>query len=441
MKKTNKKGFTIVELVIVIVVIAILVAVMIPTMVHLVNKANIANDTAIAKNLNTAAITANADTFEEALEAAKDAGFLLSNLNSKGDDCYFVWEDDTNQFILYNLKEDKIIYSNTAVEGDPDDSWIFAVNSTEEEDAVKAVLNNVTIKMLAVSVNDLANILAAGGTVYLDESIALDKENLLVFDTADKTVTIDLGKSALNTTGILVEDGANIVPVEVKQGNVNFNGGYISTAGAGRNAHDLPIAVALRTKDGTTVNITGTSFENTNTAGQIKIGGTATLKDVTIKSTKVGVETFYNGKLTLENVTIHATKGGANDRGCCVWVCNYDHENFAGTGKHTGESVVTIKSGTYTSEGGVADYSTLVACGGDIIIEGGTFSAADGKIFSFGTASQVANDVSEIVIKGGTFNGVDFADLDTEAEWKALCKKNVTVTGVGTATVTIKAAA
>ena len=40
MKKANKKGFTIVELVIVIAVIAILAAVLIPTFANVTNKAN-----------------------------------------------------------------------------------------------------------------------------------------------------------------------------------------------------------------------------------------------------------------------------------------------------------------------------------------------------------------------------------------------------------------
>ena len=45
MKKMNKKGFTIVELVIVIAVIAILAAVMIPTFSGIVDKIDIDNDT------------------------------------------------------------------------------------------------------------------------------------------------------------------------------------------------------------------------------------------------------------------------------------------------------------------------------------------------------------------------------------------------------------
>ena len=44
MKKTKKKGFTVVELVIVIAVIAILAAILIPTFVSLVRKADTAAD-------------------------------------------------------------------------------------------------------------------------------------------------------------------------------------------------------------------------------------------------------------------------------------------------------------------------------------------------------------------------------------------------------------
>lgn len=53
MKKTNKKGFTIVELVIVIAVIAILAAVMIPTFGGMIDKANESNAKSAAKNAHT----------------------------------------------------------------------------------------------------------------------------------------------------------------------------------------------------------------------------------------------------------------------------------------------------------------------------------------------------------------------------------------------------
>ena len=60
MKMTNKKGFTIVELVIVVAVIAILSAVLIPTVAGLVKKANLTSDQAAVKQMNDALASAEA---------------------------------------------------------------------------------------------------------------------------------------------------------------------------------------------------------------------------------------------------------------------------------------------------------------------------------------------------------------------------------------------
>lgn len=75
--KTNRKGFTITELVIVIVVIAILAAVLIPTFASLIKKANISADTQLAKNLNTSLSMAEAsgekvEEFTDVLDAARE---------------------------------------------------------------------------------------------------------------------------------------------------------------------------------------------------------------------------------------------------------------------------------------------------------------------------------------------------------------------------------
>ena len=52
MKINSKRGFTIVELIIVIAVIAILAAVLIPTFSNLINQANEAVDESLVRNLN-----------------------------------------------------------------------------------------------------------------------------------------------------------------------------------------------------------------------------------------------------------------------------------------------------------------------------------------------------------------------------------------------------
>ncbi len=104
MKKTNKKGFTIVELVIVIAVVAILAAVLIPTFVSVVNKANVSNDTALVKNINTTLATEEVEdgkpaTMYDALKMAENGGFDVSKLTprSSGE---IVWDEETNRFAL-----------------------------------------------------------------------------------------------------------------------------------------------------------------------------------------------------------------------------------------------------------------------------------------------------------------------------------------------------
>lgn len=57
MKRNNKKGFTLVELVIVIAVIAILIAVLVPTFASVISKANRSADEQEAMNLRTAIVT------------------------------------------------------------------------------------------------------------------------------------------------------------------------------------------------------------------------------------------------------------------------------------------------------------------------------------------------------------------------------------------------
>ena len=59
--RKNKKGFTIVELVIVIAVIGVLTAVLVPTFIHLTSKANEASDQSLVKNLNTVITTLEAE--------------------------------------------------------------------------------------------------------------------------------------------------------------------------------------------------------------------------------------------------------------------------------------------------------------------------------------------------------------------------------------------
>lgn len=108
----NKKGFTIVELVIVISVIAILAAVLIPTFSGLVKKANLSSDEVATRNMNTVLQTSTIldgklDSLSEAREALSNGGFNGDNLIPTTKEHSFYWNKTYNVVFLVDCsKED-----------------------------------------------------------------------------------------------------------------------------------------------------------------------------------------------------------------------------------------------------------------------------------------------------------------------------------------------
>ena len=118
MKKNNKKGFTIVELVIVIAVIAILAAVLIPTFSSIIKKAKVNNDIQLVRNLNTALATDNKKhkTMQSALDSAAEFGYDVAKINASATDNEILW-DSKNDVFCY-LKDGKIEYIPNSVADD-----------------------------------------------------------------------------------------------------------------------------------------------------------------------------------------------------------------------------------------------------------------------------------------------------------------------------------
>ena len=101
MKKMNKKGFTIVELVIVIAVIAILAGVMIPTFSGLVEKANDSKRVQLAS-------AAYREAYAIALASG---GEIIANEKADSNGLYFTFEaDGLNATVVFATKdEDKTL--------------------------------------------------------------------------------------------------------------------------------------------------------------------------------------------------------------------------------------------------------------------------------------------------------------------------------------------
>ncbi len=109
MRRTDKKGFTIVELVIVIAVIAILAAVLIPNLSRMVKNAKESSDIQLIRNMNTAMQvesvggTKHYDTAHDAITAAAAAGYDLTKISLSDKENTILW-DEENQCFAYLRK-------------------------------------------------------------------------------------------------------------------------------------------------------------------------------------------------------------------------------------------------------------------------------------------------------------------------------------------------
>ncbi len=130
MKASKKRGFTIIELVIVIAVIAILAAVLIPTFANIIQKANVANDVALARNMNTILIADEATNgrstdMYDVLIALEQGGFKLENLNPRADGNVFAWDKANNQIVYLDKKNpDKPIFQAKEIGANKGDLYI-----------------------------------------------------------------------------------------------------------------------------------------------------------------------------------------------------------------------------------------------------------------------------------------------------------------------------
>ena len=134
MKNLKKKGFTIVELVIVIAVIAILAAVLIPTFSNLVKKANLANDQSMIRNMNTTLVTSEIleNGFEyagDAIEALNANGFT-GKYNPYSANFHYGYDLENNKMYLID-DNNEVIYPNN--DAQVSNLWILWSNKASDK--------------------------------------------------------------------------------------------------------------------------------------------------------------------------------------------------------------------------------------------------------------------------------------------------------------------
>ena len=262
MRNLKKKGFTIVELVIVIAVIAVLAAVLIPTFVNLTRKANVSADTVLVKNLNTS-LSSDAKehkTMHDALEAAKANGYDIAKIQTKANGNKILWDSKNDCFVYLDSDKDKIVYipDTKSVDVENKDLWtisnevsdtystyLYGYEETEviakfgldtgDSSVAQVVLNTDAAGELTIRTN--------GGVLKLDAANATvnhygSASEVYVINVADSTYNLygNVGYIEVeNNEHVVLKQGSSVSAVYAPGNNVELENGQedvVYTSGA-----------------------------------------------------------------------------------------------------------------------------------------------------------------------------------------------------------------
>ena len=385
MRNTNKKGFTIVELVIVIAVIAILAAVLIPVFSGIIANSRLSSDQVAVKNMNTVLATEfagkNPASIKEVVDALDENGFNVDSLTPLSKDHKFYWNEGTCTIVLVNA-EGEVVF--------PEGATLADNHKDLHEDGASFINKEVN------NAADLKAALENGNDVTLTGNVVNAEEIIIP---AGKDVTLDLGghtyTTACTNAGavaqtskyIKVSEGATLT---IQNGTfsgrgIMNNGGTITIkAGTTINAVDINGGGCIKNKTGGTVIIEGGTFhvpnfiewDAVNLGGACAVennGGTVVIKGGTFTTnTENYLISNLSGEMTIEGGTfksyrgVLACEGGTlNVTGGSFTLENHPETGKAPSGHHLYCIAGTVTLGSNVEFKGLAD---------KIYVNGGTLT-------------------------------------------------------------------
>ncbi len=287
----RKKGFTVVELVIIIAVIAILAAVLIPTFSSIVKKANESTDIQTVRNLNTAIKIDDVhhNSMHDALAAAKANGFAVEQVSSigSGGDYFVAWDSVNDRFVIIKKGDggnDKFIFPSPEGEqtGEVTDKVAYFVfyDDVPAEQTYSIYLDgnnktgNVSVSVgFDVGENYGIESVAYTGTVP-DRKIILRTNNtgtnLDVSDTTNSTISHfgDSGNQTINSGNLSFHEYGGALKATITGGHYVAEGGSIVVVlDASASVRSVTVDLEAGSVQGTVKNT------NTNTQNTVTING------------------------------------------------------------------------------------------------------------------------------------------------------------------------
>lgn len=296
-KKKTRKGFTLVELLVVIAILAILATVSIVGYTSFTKKAQESNDISLTTQMNVAlqaneAVEGKAKTMSDALSVLKENGFDVTKLTPTSQGYSYVYDSASGKMLLVD-KDYQVVSPENATDTNKYDTYAIANPKTK-------------------NVSDLVN---AGYGIYLPSDYELDNNSL----TVNKAVYVDA--SALELTNLKLEDttsnnsivlslNAEKTEINVPNGSVDLYGEVVTATSktADNSLHVYGKVLQLELLKGRVVAMTGSTINT--------IDASKTTENVQIKKdggeigaiVKVSSATNVTLDFSLNEVVVDSTK-------------------------------------------------------------------------------------------------------------------------------------
>lgn len=427
MKRNTEKGFTVVELVIVVAVIAILAAILVPTFSEVVRNAKVSKDVSLCKNVNIALATHEATDgkpkrVSDAIEGISDDGFVLNGLMPTAEGCYMVYDLTNNRFALLDNEFD-IVYSETEISND---LYLLTGNQRTIDEAK---LNEIYDFKYFITTNESLTLDNSFDARLIAEcNVTLETDNTECF------IVTDGGNVVINAPQATITHIGNADTVTVDkvsensyhvQGSINeliLRSGRVVVEG------DAVVDVIVIPEDADDYSIFVESADEKTNQGEIgQVIVNAATQEVVVKDKNSGVVVgIYYPILPLEDldddVVLVYKREDIKDSGVYklmndiegsltvsadeTVVFDLNGKNFKTTGTIVNNGTATIKNGTITRVTGYSDEQYCIENHGNLTLSDLTVLADSGNspdsalIFN-GNANETK---ATLTIKGGSYS-------------------------------------
>lgn len=225
----KKRGFTIVELTVVILIIAILTAVLIPTFTEIIKKAEISTKTQLASSMNDLlsiyeVTEEKPSNLGEVMRLLRKDGFLVSSILNDKDDLFLIWDRASNRFALLDA-DFNTLYSHDgkSIQIDCENLWIAVKELPSEQSFSLYLDDSFDQEIINVSVGiDTGTNTAVKEIIYTDGEDKA-KEVSFISNSEEIKLQINNSKDTIDLSGRFGEIYI-IDPVERDKAIVNIDG-------------------------------------------------------------------------------------------------------------------------------------------------------------------------------------------------------------------------